>query len=165
MPTNVFISFEGHNLQQVNDIRALANNPQHELEFHDRSQLKPVRDKTGKPLTYQPDDPPRSAQIKRELRRLLKKATKMVVVIGEFTHRSNWVNWEIQSFYDRYDSISGDGDKRIIAIYVRDTSNIRLLSIIRTYSIPQMQWDMEALGQWINANPNQQLPTFPLLYE
>lgn len=101
MPTNVFISFERHNLQQVNSIRALANNPQHGLEFHDQSEIKAVKDKKGTPLPYQPDDS-RSKPIKNELRRLLKKATKMVVVIGEFTHESNWVNWEIQSFYDRY---------------------------------------------------------------
>ena len=145
MPTNVFISFERHNLQQVNSIRALANNPQHELEFHDRSEIEPVRDKKGTPLSYQPDDP-RSKSVKKELRR-------------------NWVNWEIQSFYDRYDSISGDGDKRIIAMYVRDTNNIKLPKILRTYSIPQMKWDLNALGQWINANPNQPLQTLPLLYE
>lgn len=165
MPTNVFISFEHHNLQQVNGIRALANNPQHDLEFHDRSQLEPERDKVGTPLPYQPDDPPRSKQIKDELRRLLEKATKMVVVVGEFTHRSNWVNWEIQSFYDRYNSKSGDGDKRIIAIYVRDTDDIKLLKILRTCSIPRMKWDMDALSRWINTNPNQLLPTLPLLYE
>lgn len=164
MPTNVFISFERHNLQQVKDIRALANNPLHDLEFHDWSELEPVKDKAGTPLPYQPDDP-RSKPIKKELRRLLKKATKMVVVIGEFTHRSDWVNWELQSFYDRYDSISSDGNKRVMAICVRDTSNIRLPGIIKTYSIPQMQWDMGALAQWININPTQQLPTFPLLFE
>ena len=100
MSTNVFISFERHNLQQVNDIRALAHNPQHDLEFHDRSEIEPIRDKKGTPLPYQPDDS-RSRSIKNELRRLLEKATRMVVVVGEFTQQSNWVTWEIQSFYDR----------------------------------------------------------------
>ena len=163
MPTNVFISFERHNLQQVNAIRALANNPQHDLEFHDRSEIVPVKNKKGTPLTNQPDDAG-SKPIKKELRRLLKKATKMVVVIGERMHESNWVNWEIQSFYDRYNSISGDGDKHILAMYVRGASNVTLPKIFRTCSIPQMEWDMNALSQWINANPNQSLPTLPLLY-
>jgi hypothetical protein len=100
MPTNVFISFEHHDLERVNSIRSLANNPQHDLEFHDRSQLVPVTDRRGTQLPYQPDDT-RSQPTKTELRRLLKNATKMAVVIGEFTHRSAWVRWEIQSFYDR----------------------------------------------------------------
>lgn len=161
MPTNVFISFERHNLQQVNSIRALANNPQYKLEFHDWSELEPVRDKVGTPLPYQPGDP-RSKPIKKELRSLLKKATKMVVVIGEFTHESNWVNWEIQSFYDRYNSVSGDGNTRIIGMYVRDMNNIELPNILRTYSVPQINWDLYALSIWINANPNQSLQTLPL---
>jgi len=157
MPTNAFISFERHNLQQVNSIRALANNPQHELEFHDHSELEPVRDKVGTSLPYQPDDL-RSKPIKRELRSLLKRATKMVIVIGEFTHESNWVNWEIQSFYDRYGSISGDSDTRIIGIHVRDRHNIEPPKILRTYSIPQINWDMNALSQWLKTNPNQDMP-------
>ncbi|MFC1914886.1 TIR domain-containing protein [Chloroflexota bacterium] len=163
MPTNVFISFERHNLQQVNSIRALANNPQHELEFHDRSELKPVRDRAGTPLPYQPDDPTRSNPIKKELRRLLKKATKMVVVIGEFTHASNWVNWEFQSFYDRYNRISGDSNQRVVAMYIRDRNDIELPKIFRTHSIPHMNWDLDALSQWINTNPNQPLQALPLL--
>ena len=164
MPTNVFISFERHNLQQVNSIRALANNPQHELEFHDRSEIEPVRDRVGTPLPYQPDDS-RSKPIKKELRRLLRKATKMIVVIGDYTHESNWVNWEIQSFYDRYDSISGDADKRIISMVVRNTSNVKLPKILRTYSVPQMTWNLDTLSQWIDTNPNQPLQTLPFLYE
>ena len=162
MPTNVFISFELHDLERVNSIRALANNPQHDLEFHDWSELEPVRDRVGTPLPYQPDDP-RSAPIKRELRHLLRGATKMVVVVGEFTHRSAWVNWEIQSFYDRYNNTSGDGNRRVVALYVPEANDEDLPSIIKSLSIPQIEWDMDALAQWINTNPAQQLPTLPLL--
>lgn len=165
MPTSVFISFERHNLQHVNDIRALASNPIHELEFSDRSEIKPVLDKAGKPLPYQPDDPPRSAPIKRRLKGLLKSATKMVVVIGEFTYRSNWVEWEIQSFYDRYKDISGDSDKRILGMYVPNIpSNTIPPKILGTYSIPLVNWDMNILSTWINSNPNQELPTLPYLF-
>ncbi len=84
-----------------------------------------IPDRVGTSLPYQPDDP-RSKPIKRELRSLLKRATKMVVVIGEFTHESNWVNWEIQSFYDRYDSISGDSDTRDLPPKKESSCNVRL---------------------------------------
>ncbi len=164
MPTNVFISFERHNLQQVNSIRALASNPQHKLEFHDQSEIEPVKDKKGTPLPYQPDDL-RSKPIKNELRRLIKKATKMVVVIGEYTHESKWVNWEIQSFYDRYNSISGDGEKRVIAMRVRDMNDVRLPKILTTHSVTHMKWDMNTLSQWLNSNPNQVMQKHPSVYE
>lgn len=165
MPTNVFISFRRDNLEQVNSIRALANNPQHDLEFHDRSEKVPVMDKKGDPLPYQPDDNDRSKPIKNKLRPLLKKATKMVVIIGKQTYKSDWVNWEIQSFYDRYNNKSGDGDKRIIALYVQNTKNIKAPGIIGTLDIPQMNWDMNALTRWINTNPTQSLTTLPLLFQ
>lgn len=119
MPTNVFISFTHENLKQVESIRALAKNAEHELEFHDRSELEPVKDKVGTPLPYQPDDP-RAKPIMKELKRLLRKATKMVVVIGEATHRSSWVNWEIQTFYDQKSNLSGDATKRVKGMYVKE---------------------------------------------
>lgn len=160
MPTNVFISFERRDLEYVNSIRALANNPQHDLEFHDRSEIKPVTDRNGKPLQYPPHHDG-AKPIKKELKRLLKKATKMVVVVGEYTHESDWVNWEIQSFRDRYSSKSGYGDKRIIALYIPEAKDVILPRIIRTYSIKPMQWNMNTLVYWINANPNQELPILP----
>ncbi|MFC2070492.1 TIR domain-containing protein [Chloroflexota bacterium] len=160
MPTNVFISFQRNDLEYVNSIRALADNRQHELEFHDRSEIQPVTDKNGKPLRYPPHHDG-SKPIKNKLKGLLKKATKMVVVIGENTHKSEWVNWEIQSFYDRYEDISGDSDKRILALFVPDKSNYTLPRILTTYSIRPTKWDMNLLSNWINTNPNQ---GFPILY-
>jgi hypothetical protein len=163
MPTNVFISFERHDLERVNSIRALANNPQHDLEFHDCSEIHPETDKRGTPLPYQPDDS-RSKPIKKKLKELLKQSTKMIVVIGKFTYRSNWVEWEIQSFYNRYNSKSNDGDKRVLAVYVPEASDKDLPRIIRSLGIPQTRWNMNTLTQWINVNPTQQFTSLPLLF-
>jgi len=124
MPANVFISFELHNLPQVQSIRALADNPHHELEFHDWSETETVKDRRGDPLPYQPDDPmSRAKPIRKELGRLLDGATRMVVIIGEYTYRSKWVNWEIQTFYDKKKNLGGDAAKRIKAMYVQGCEN------------------------------------------
>lgn len=61
--------------------------------------------------------------------------------------------------------MSDDGNRRIIAIRVPEANDEDLPRIISSLSIPQMRWNMDALALWINTNPNQQLPTFPLLYE
>lgn len=164
MPTNLFISFERRNLQQVNNLRDLAKSRINDLEFHDRSEIEPVFDRNGKPLRYPPSHDG-AEPIKEKLRGLLNKATKMVVVIGEFTHSSAWVTWEIQYFHTRMNNKTGDAEKRLIAMYVKKASGFTFPRILRTLSIPYIKWDIDVLTEWISANPNQSLPTLPLLYE
>ena len=154
MPTNVFISFALENLEQVNSIRALAQNPQYGLDFHDRSELEPVKDRVGMPLPYQPDDT-RADPVRKELKRLLQKATKMVVIIGEATNKSKWVNWEIQTFYDKKSNLDGDATKRIKGMYVKGYEDRELPKRVRRLGISTMDWDLEALKKWFSLNPNQ----------
>lgn len=99
MLANVLRSFAVENLRQVSSVSALAQSPQYGLEFHDRSELDPVKDRVGRPLPDQPEDT-RADPVRKELQRLLQKPIKLVIAIGDATHRSNWVNWEIQTFYD-----------------------------------------------------------------
>lgn len=155
MPTNVFISFAREDLEQVNSIRALAKDPKHELEFHDRSELDPVKDKVGTPLPYQPDDT-RAAPIRNKIRGLLRKATKMVVIIGENTCDSDWVNWEIQTFYDQKKNLPGDATKRIMGMYVKGCEKVELPKRVRGLEILTMAWSLTLLNKWLNTNPNQQ---------
>jgi len=91
MPVNLFISFAREDLEQLESFRALAKNPEHELEFHDRSEFEPVKGRKGKPLTFPPNDPGANP-IRKELEKLLDKATKKVILVGETTHTSKWVN-------------------------------------------------------------------------
>lgn len=154
MPTNVFISFARENLKQVESIRALAKNPEHELEFHDWSELEPVKDKVGTPLPYQPFDK-RAAPIIKELKGLLKKATKMVVLVGETTCRSNWVNWEIQTFYDQKSNLASDATRRIIVMYVKECEDAELPKRVKKLKIQTMEWDLKALNRWFKLNPSQ----------
>jgi len=154
MPTNVFISFTLENLQQVNSIRSLAQNPHYGLEFHDRSEMEPVKDKRGTPLPYQPDDR-RADPVRKELKRLLQKATKMVVVIGETTHKSKWVNWEIQTFYDMKSNLDGDATRRIKGMYVKGYEDRVLPKRVKRLGISTMDWNLEELNKWFSLNPNQ----------
>ena len=155
MPANVFISFELTNLPQVESIRALARNPKHELEFHDWSETETVNDKRGTPLPYPPDDPmSRAEPIRKELKRFLKKATKMVVLVGEYTHESKWVNWEIQTFYDMKSNLEGDPTKRIKAMYIQGCENPPLPKRVTGLNISTMRWKLSALNTWFNKQPN-----------
>jgi len=88
LPTNLFISFAKEDLEQLHSFRALANNPEHPLEFHDGSEIEPALDKSHQPIR-QPPRSPTSKPIRDKLHPLLKKATKMVILVGKNTFESD----------------------------------------------------------------------------
>lgn len=56
MPTNVFVSYDHSDQQQVDAFKALERNTNHPLDFHDRSLVDAVVGKSGKPLIFPPLD-------------------------------------------------------------------------------------------------------------
>ena len=80
----VFISFDYEaDLDQVNGLRGLIQNPNHELEAYDESVRKPI-------------DSEDSTYIKRQLREKIKRSSVTLCLISATTHKSRWVDWELE---------------------------------------------------------------------
>lgn len=164
MPINLFTSFAEEDREQLESFRALAKNPRHRLKFHDRSQLKPVLDKRGEPVR-QPPNHPASKPIRDQLHPLLDRATKFTVLVGETTHEHPWVNWEIRTFFDKKKKLSGKTESRLIAMRLKGHRKAKLPKAVLDLGIQAINWNPEAFSNWLNANPDQQLPTLPLLFQ
>ena len=153
MPVNVFVSFVHEDQEQMESFRALAKNPNHKLIFHDRSLKEPVADKAGVPLPYPPHDP-RSRPVRKEIKNLFDKATKLIVLVGDSTHKSYWVNWEIRTFYDRKKKLAGKTTKRIMAMKLKGCEKSLIPKALKGRSIQPMNWNPDKLIEWLDANPN-----------
>lgn len=154
MPTNLFISFAHEDIEQLHSFRALAINPEHELEFHDRSELKPVLDKANDPIK-QPPKSPTSKPIRDKIHKLLESATKMVILVGETTHNSKWVDWEIRTFFDKKKKYSGKTKNRLMAMKLKGHKKVILPKAVQDLSIQVMNWNPGNLGTWLETNPNE----------
>ncbi len=154
MPVSLFISFAHEDLEQLESFRALAKNPEHELEFHDRSELKPMKDKAGTPLPYPPNDK-RAEPVREELKGLLERATKMVILVGESTHKSQWVNWEIRTFFDKKKKYPDRTKGRLMAMKIRGHRKVTLPKAIQDLGIQVMNWNPGNLSSWLETNPNE----------
>ena len=154
MPTNLFISFAQGDQHQLESFRALAMNPEHELEFHDRSELKPVKDRAGKPI-MQPPKSPASKPIREELKRLLNKARKMVILVGETTHESQWVDWDIRTFFDKKKKYPGKTNRRLMAMKLKGYRKATLPKAIQDLGIQVINWGPKTLNNWLEINPNE----------
>ncbi len=153
MPVNVFVSFVHEDQKQMESFRALAKNPNHKLVFQDRSLKEPVIDRAGNPLPYPPHDR-RSRPVRKEIEGLLDKASRMVILVGNSTHKSYWVNWEIRRFYEIKKLLPGKTRKRIRAIKLKGCENSNLPKALKSLSVQIMNWNPTALNKWLDEPLN-----------
>ena len=155
MPANAFISFDHDDQQQVGGFKLLKNNPKHPLDFQDHSLKDAVRDRSGKPIKYPPSDP-RSKPVRDEIKRKFDRASKLVVLIGDNTHKSEWVDWEINTFYEMKEKVSGENTwKRIRGMTLKGSEQAAAPNALYNGRSTQwLAWDPEALDKWLDIDPN-----------
>ncbi len=154
MPTNIFVSFDHDDHNQVGGFKALKSNPEHPLDFHDHSLKEAVKDRNGKSIKYLPSDP-RSKPVRDEILRKFNNCSKLVVLIGDDTYRSDWVEWEINSFFNLKRKISGDNTwKRIRGMKLKGCDNAKMPdALMNGRSAEELIWDPEEMNIWIEKNP------------
>jgi hypothetical protein len=154
MAANIFISFDHDDQQQVAGFKLLKNNPRHPLDFQDHSLKDAVRDRSGKPITYPPTDP-RSKPVRDEIRRKFDRASKLVVLIGDNTHNSDWVNWEINTFYEMKEPVSGQNTwKRIRGMTLKGSEQALIPNALYYGRSTQwLAWEPETLDKWLDIDP------------
>lgn len=154
MAANVFVSYDHDDQNQVGGFKGLKENPKHPLDFHDHSLKEPVTDRSGKPIKYPPSDS-RSKPVRDEIKKKFANASKLVVLIGDDTHKSEWVEWEIDSFFKMKKDLSGDKTwKRIRGMTLKDSDNATTPSALGDQSTKVMAWDPEALDEWLYQDPD-----------
>jgi hypothetical protein len=151
MPANLFVSYDHDDQNQVAGLKALAKNPNHPLDFHDHSLKEAVTGTGGKPLKYPPSDP-RSKPVRDEIRAKFVKASRLLVLIGDATSDSEWVAWEINTFYDMKKSENEpDPAARIRGMRLKGSEKATTPKALTAKSCVVMNWDLEKLDEWLEA--------------
>jgi hypothetical protein len=154
MPANVFVSFDHDDQQQVGAFKLLVHNPNHPLDFQDHSLKNPVLGPSGKPLKYPPTDA-RSKPVRDAITKRFEGASKLVVLIGDNTYDSDWVAWEINTFYDMKEEISGEKTwKRIRGMKLKGSSGAIVPATLGNRSTQVLAWDPETLDKWLDTGPD-----------
>ena len=151
MATNVFVSFDHDDQRQIGGFRLLKNNPDHPLDFQDHSLKDAVRDRSGKPITYPPSDP-RSKPVRDAIVAKFDRASKLVVLIGDYTHESEWVDWEINAFHALKEPLSKENTwKRIRGMTLKGSEQAVIPNALYNGRSTQwLAWDPEALDKWLD---------------
>jgi len=154
MAANIFVSYDHDDQKQIGGFKLLKHNPNHLLEFQDHSLKDPILGVSGKPLKYPPTDP-RSKPVRDAIRKKFDRASKLVVLIGDDTHTSEWVDWEIETFYTMKEEISGAKTwKRIRGMTLKGSENATVPSGLGGRSTEVLPWDPEKLDKWLDKDPD-----------
>jgi hypothetical protein len=124
MARRVFLSFAYEDRMQVQGFKLLRWNNNVDLDFFDSSLLSPVNSQN-------------TEYIKRCILEKLNNTSVTVVLIGQTTHKSNWVAWEIEQSLKK-----GNG---ILGIRLKDQDNA---------SVPPAMHNIAhaRIGNWIPDN-------------
>jgi hypothetical protein len=152
--SNIFVSYDHDDQKQVGAFKLLKHNPKHPLDFQDHSLKDPVLGASGKPLKYPPSDP-RSKPVREAIRKKFERASKLVVLIGDRTYTSDWVEWEINTFYDMKEEISCENTwKRIRGMKLKGSDQATVPGSLGGKSTKVLEWDPETLDKWLDLDPD-----------
>ena len=154
MLRRIFVSFDHDDAKQVGGFRSLKSDPEHPLTFEERSLMEPVVGRTGKPVTYPPTDR-RSAPVRNRIRKKLFTCSKLVVLIGDETYKSDWVDWEIRSFRRLKAPVPAfRAWRRITAMALKGSESAPIPAALMDLSVQATGWNPEWLDWWIALDPN-----------
>jgi hypothetical protein len=109
---------------------------------------------SGKPLKYPPSDA-RSKPVRDAIKNKFERASKLVVLIGDDTHTSEWVDWEIKTFYEMKKQLLADNTwKRIRGMKLKGSQGATLPAALVQRSTKHLEWDSEAVDKWLDADPD-----------
>lgn len=124
----VFTCFASEDLDQVNGLRGLMQNPNHELEAYDESVREPINSRNA-------------GYVKQQIAEKIKRSSVTVCLVGKTTHQSEWVHWEIKK--------SAREGNEIIAMALKGVEKPRLPALIQQKRIACHPWDADVLSDLI----------------
>lgn len=116
----VFLSFQNEDLQLVNAFRGQSRSEQSGLDFIDFSLQVPFNSQDAD-------------YIRRGIRTRIQACSVTIVLVGETTYQSEWVDWEIRE--------SLRLGKGVVAVRLGKEPSSRLPSAVVENDIPVLPWD------------------------
>jgi hypothetical protein len=132
----VFISFYNEDLDLVNLFRGQAKNENSDLDFIDFSVTVPYNSENAE-------------YVKRGIRQRIDQTSVTVVIIGEKTYQSEWVDWEIRESIRR--------GKGVVAIRSTDDPSLVIPQALIDHGITPIPWNHKLINEAINEAAQKRL--------
>lgn len=149
---NVFVSFNHADQKQTEAFNLLKDKIKHVFEMHDHCCKEISPDGSEKLVICQLTDR-RSQSIREEIIKKFEQCSKLVVLIGNETHKDTWVEWEISNFYKAKDALSpGNAWKIIRGMFIEGCEKVPAPKVLECRSTERLAWAPEVLEKWLGID-------------
>jgi len=128
MAKRVFLSFIVEDKDHANGVRLLAKNPNNDLEFYDESVREPF-------------DSTNAEYLRHKIKEKIDRTSVTVCLISEDTHKSKWIDWELET--------SDKKGNAIVAMAVKGVTRAVLPKLIKEKELTFYDWDVNKLAELI----------------
>lgn len=125
----VFLSFKMEDRPQVQGLRLLATNPSFDVKFYDESVRVAIKSE-------------HAAYVRRKILEKINRTSVTVCLISTETHKSDWVQWELEKSLEKGNTI--------IAMALKGVDRATLPSLIRDRKLTFHPWGIDRLARLIN---------------
>ena len=126
---DTFISFQHDDVMQARGLRLLNANPNHQVAFRERSFIDPIK---GKP----------DAHVWNAITSEIDQSAVVLVLVGNNTHKSNWVPEEVQYAIDKGIPVTAQTlpgkDEAVIPACLKENN------------VPVEKWNPQSLNEQIS---------------
>ena len=139
----VFISYKHTDYKYINNINSVRLNSNHNLNFDDRSLQDPVFNQQGHINRRTPSDAV-SKPVRDKIEYALRRTDKLILLIGNDTHSSEWVQWEFDTFLKL---------KGIKNVYIMETPNNTRGGLPKNTpaDVNTHSWNLKNLATWLTT--------------
>lgn len=126
---NLFVSHKGEDESKIDDFKRLMKHKGYEFKDSSIKESKPNRANNEE-------------YIKREyLEPAINWAGTIVILIGKNTHKSDWVNWEIEYAIKK--------GKKIIGVFLQGEKEAKIPDALQDYADSIVGWNAEKIDEAI----------------
>lgn len=121
---NIFLSYKWEDRAYVNGLAGLLKNPNNEYRHIPINEREDYRNQGRE-------------AVRNYLRGLINECDAIICLVGENTHSSDWVKYEVE--------VARSLGKNIMAVRINNTSG-GLPSLLRSWGIPETRWDSQSIN-------------------
>ena len=126
---NIFLSYKWEDRAYVNGLAGLLQNPNNQYRHISLSEREDYRNK-GKD------------SVRNYLRGLINGCDAIICLVGNHTHNSEWVSYELE--------VARSLRKKILAVQIRGT-NGGMPALLKSWGVQETKWDNQSINNALSV--------------
>jgi hypothetical protein len=149
MSTHIFVSYDHENAEDILSFRTLKSLVSPQLIFSDYALADKHAEAHGSLVKLLPDRPG-SEEVEKKLHTYIEMSSRMLVLIGNNTHRNDWVDWQVDRFFrEKLFAVGKESLHRILGMRLKECRNATVPKALLKRDLTVIDWSPDTCNLWM----------------